>query len=252
MLETAIVIGYFVIAIALSYLFYRRDVNALSSEKSQFKKHAPFLPYGDIIVEFQHIFQHDKNVLDEVLTEIIQSVKQKTSLSTVEKIEFIDIDKKLSSNDKRVFHLGTGEPTIRGSQINTFLYHDQFGEMQNFQWWILVNNPIKRSKVIVFLAFSFISFPIRLISYLKGTYNIAAHLRNPYQAFYEDLDLIVQIRSIQEAIINSLVESLDARGIDTSDLKTQKAQNLNINVSGGKATFGNVMQGAMNTVTKQK
>jgi hypothetical protein len=249
-MEIIALIGYLVIAVVLSYLFYRRDIKALSSHEHHFKKHAPFLPYGDIIMNFQYVFQHNKNILGEVLDDVIKNVTQKTKLASIKGIEFIDTDKKLSVPDKREFYLGSCEPTIRGSKINTFIYHDQYGEMQNFQWWILINNPIKRSRVVIFLLLSFITFPFRLISYIKGSFNIAAHIRSPYEAFNEDLDLIMQIRSIHETIINALVESLESHGIDTSDLKAQKAQSININVSGGKTTFGNVMQGAMNKVSK--
>jgi hypothetical protein len=252
MLTFLSIVMYLLVAVVGSYLFYRRDVKSLSAQKRLFKKHSPFLPYGDSVVEFQYIFQHDDNIVVDVATEVVESIKQKADLTTVETVEFSDTDKKLSASDKREFSLGTGKPTMRGSQIHAFLYHDQYGQMQNIQWWILVNNPIKRSKVAIFLLFSFVTFPFRLWPYLKGTFNIAAYIRDPYQAFYEDLDLIMQIRAIHEVIINSLVDSLESRGVDTSDLKTQKAQSMNINVSGGKATFGNVMQGAMNSVSKSK
>lgn len=247
------VIGvYLILAVILPYVFYKRNLKSLSSLELKFKKQNPFLPYGDIIVEFQHVFQHNKKILEEILKGVNQSLTEKTPLTSMEKVEIIDKDKKFTSTDKREFSKGTGEPTLRGSNITIFLYHDFYGQMQNFQWWILVNNPIRRKKVFTFLATSIITLPFWIYSYLRGTYNIAAGLRKPYGAFYEDMDLIMQIRSIHEAIINTLVEILDAHGIDTSDLKTQKAQIMNINVSGGKTTFGNIMQGAINKVTRTK
>ena len=36
--------------------------------------------------------------------------------------------------------------------------------------------------------------------------------------------------------------------VDTSDLKAQKLQSMNINISGGKVNMGNVVQGAMNKI----
>ena len=42
---------------------------------------------------------------------------------------------------------------------------------------------------------------------------------------------------------------LDSYGIDTSDLKNQKGSILNVKVSGGKASFGAIVQGAMNNVS---
>jgi hypothetical protein len=45
-----------------------------------------------------------------------------------------------------------------------------------------------------------------------------------------------------------MVVALEKNGIDTSDLKAQKMQSMNINISGGKVNMGNVVQGAMNKI----
>jgi hypothetical protein len=45
-----------------------------------------------------------------------------------------------------------------------------------------------------------------------------------------------------------MIAELEKNGIDTSDLKVQKMQTMNINISGGKVNMGNVVQGAMNKI----
>jgi hypothetical protein len=45
------------------------------------------------------------------------------------------------------------------------------------------------------------------------------------------------------------VQVLESFNIDTSDLKQQKGNILNINVTGGQINFGSVVQGAMNRVS---
>jgi hypothetical protein len=69
-----------------------------------------------------------------------------------------------------------------------------------------------------------------------------------YPGFYNGIDVQNRTQAIQNVAFATLVEVLDSFGIDTTDLKIQKASMLNINVSGGQATFGSVVQGAMNKV----
>jgi hypothetical protein len=57
------------------------------------------------------------------------------------------------------------------------------------------------------------------------------------------------VRSISETVIDAMVLALDKNGIDTSDLKAQKLQTMNINITGGKVNMGNVVQGAMNKIS---
>jgi hypothetical protein len=45
-----------------------------------------------------------------------------------------------------------------------------------------------------------------------------------------------------------MITELDKNGIDTSELKVQKMQAMNINISGGKVNMGNVVQGAINKI----
>lgn len=242
---------YLVFSITVTFMLYKRDLRLLSSNDFKFKKVLPFIHYGDSILDFQHIFYHETNILPDLIEGIQQSLVDKTLLSNIEKIEFIDNDKRLYNSESRTFYKSSGKPTTRGSHITVMLYSNTYGDMQNIEWWILISSRIERDKLIKFLIFSPFSFLFWIISYIKGDYNIASVLRSPYPAFYNHLDLIMEIKGIHEVIISSLVDILDKNGIDTSELKIQKAQVLNINVSGGKSTFGNIMQGAMNKITKQ-
>jgi hypothetical protein len=54
---------------------------------------------------------------------------------------------------------------------------------------------------------------------------------------------------MQFVAFETLVSVLERFGVDTSDLKMQKGNILNINVSGGNTSFGTVIQGALNRVT---
>jgi hypothetical protein len=70
-----------------------------------------------------------------------------------------------------------------------------------------------------------------------------------YPGFFNEIDVLNRTREIQFVAFETLVEVLDSFGIDTTDLKQQRSNILNINVSGGQTKFGSVVQGAMNRVT---
>jgi hypothetical protein len=62
------------------------------------------------------------------------------------------------------------------------------------------------------------------------------------------MDVSTQVRCLHEAVFDAMIAELDKNGIDTSELKVQKMQTMNINISGGKVNMGNVVQGAMNKI----
>ena len=62
------------------------------------------------------------------------------------------------------------------------------------------------------------------------------------------MDVATQVRCIHEVVFDAMITELDKNGIDTSELKVQKMQAMNINISGGKVKMGNVVQGAMNKI----
>ncbi len=49
-----------------------------------------------------------------------------------------------------------------------------------------------------------------------------------------------------------MITEFERNDIDTSELKTQKAQVMNITVSGGKLKIGNILQGAANSFARQR
>ena len=78
---------------------------------------------------------------------------------------------------------------------------------------------------------------------MRGKYNVAANLCVIYGAFFENLDILTAERIVQKMALDDLIKVLDENGVDTSDLKLQRNQTLNINASGGQASFGSVVQG---------
>jgi len=85
-------------------------------------------------------------------------------------------------------------------------------------------------------------------AYLKRETNLLGRVRTVYSSAYNNVDVSTQVRCISETVFDAMVVALDKNGIDTSDLKAQKLQSMNINISGGKVNMGNVVQGAMNKI----
>ena len=81
-------------------------------------------------------------------------------------------------------------------------------------------------------------------------YDVLNRVRTVVASFYNDIDIVTSLRSIHETVFDTLVEVLDRHEIDTSNLKVQHAQIMNISVSGGKVQFGTIVQGAMNKILR--
>jgi hypothetical protein len=62
------------------------------------------------------------------------------------------------------------------------------------------------------------------------------------------MDALTQIRCLHEAVFDAMIAELEKNGVDTSDIKAQRMQVMNITVSGGKVNMGNIVQGAMNKI----
>jgi len=73
-------------------------------------------------------------------------------------------------------------------------------------------------------------------------------VRTIYSGAYNDIDVGVQVRCLHEVVFDAMIAELEKNGIDTSDIKQQKIQMMNINISGGKVNMGNLVQGSSNKI----
>ena len=69
-----------------------------------------------------------------------------------------------------------------------------------------------------------------------------SYVRTMYIAFYNSLDVTTEARALHNLVFDAVVDTLDKHGVDISDLKQQRAQVMNISISGGRARFGNIVQ----------
>lgn len=245
-----IYIIYLVIVIGVSYFFLFLDEKKLRNNKATFKKEGAFDNYGTIIFDFEYHFRaSDWEITKQVINALEAELNSSENIESVNNIVITDQDRKLSKRDDREFLKVEVENTLRRGKVTQLLFTSKTGHMFGIKWWLLATGEYDKWRIVTFLLFSPISIFFWIIPRILGNHNIAVKLRDIYPAIYERLDLLNAINALNKLTMETLARVLGENGIDVSDLKTQQAQVMNINISGGKVSMGNVVQGAMNKVT---
>ena len=232
----------------ITNLICNKEIEAASSNTNEFKKGFPFKYFGESFGDFQHVFYHKKNLASDIFTAISNVMTLKTTVKKLESIKIKDIDKDLSTPEEREFLKADSGKTKRGTSITLIIKLSNFGSMQSIRWWVLAGGYIDKDKKFNFIAYSPLTLLFWIIPYIKMEFDVLSRIRTIYSASYNDMDVITQIRCLHDAIFSAMVEELEKNDIDTSDIKAQRMQVMNISISGGKVNMGNVVQGGMNKV----
>jgi hypothetical protein len=166
----------------------------------------------------------------------------------LESKEITDADKELKNPDARLFHITQGNPNQRGTRLALVLHTEAWESSQSVKWWILMSGHVDKNRLLLYLAFAPLTVPFRIVPFLKGDFNPLDKVEGHYSSTYNSLDIVTVARFLQETVFSALIDCLEKHGIDTSALKQQRANAMNITVSGGQPSFGAVVQGAMNKV----
>lgn len=250
---TAITFGFALIPLIISVLiarhFIKKETKTFNSHQTEFRKNQfPLKYFGQAYGEFQHVFYHEKNLTKEMLNSISRQLTLKTPVHELKPINICDMNNELITPDVREFYIGHSDHTKHGTSMTLVMKCTKYGKMQSFQWWVLAGGYIDKNKIFQFMAYSLFTTGFWLIPLFKKDFDLLSKIRTVYSSSYNYSDIITQSRCLHDAVFNSMIENLENNGIDTSDLKAQRMQVMNINVSGGKVTMGNVIQGAKNQV----
>lgn len=226
----------------------KKEIVEASSSTNKFKKNFPFKYYGQVFGSFQHVFSHSESIEKKLYDAIEFELQDKTPITPLASVTITDVDNDLSKDEDRIFFKASSKPTSRGTAITLVLNQSNFGKMQSIEWQVLGGGFIDRDKKFNLITYSLFTFIFWIIPYLKKEHDLLARVRTIYPGSYNDSDVVTQIRCIHDAIFNAMINELEKNGIDTSELRVQKMQVMNINVTGGKVNIGNVVQGAMNKV----
>ncbi|WP_088329402.1 hypothetical protein [Lacimicrobium sp. SS2-24] len=233
----------------LTASFINRETRHATASSNTFKKHFPFNSYGQVFGSFQHVFVHSKNIEQSMFTAIESELISCTPIKSLERVTITDIDPDLTDIDERHFIKASSTPSARGTALTLILNQSQFGQMQSIEWRVLCGGYIDKNKKFNFVAYSLFSFLFWIQPYIRREYDLLTKIKTIYSSAYNDMDVMTQIRCIHDAVFNAMIKELEKHDIDTSELKAQKMQVMNINVSGGRVNMGNVVQGAMNKVS---
>jgi hypothetical protein len=246
-------LGIWIIVLAVFGLItatlLRNDIEEAVASAKNFNKAQPFKYYGQVYTHIQHVFHHPINIETDIFTTIEQELKNKTPISGLESIAITDSDKDLLAPEQRSFLKGQASPTQRGTTLTLILNQSSFGAIRSFEWRVMVGGYIDKNAKFNLIAYSPFTLLFWIGAYLKRETNLLNKVRTVYPSAYNDIDISTQVRSMSETVFDAMVLALDKNGIDTSDLKAQKLQSMNINITGGKVNMGNVVQGAMNKIT---
>ncbi len=232
----------------IAHAICHREIENARNGPTQFKKNFPFRFYGEIFGDFQHVFYHEEQLTQEIMGTIERELKSRTPVSALEPVRIIDIDRNLSSTESREFLKAEAQQTRRGTNVTLLLSLSQYGKVQSVRWWVLAGGYVDHDKQFNFVAWSPLTIWLWIIPYLRKKYDVVSHIRTVYAAAYNDIDVATRVRCLHDTVFNAMVTVLENYDIDTSDIKAQRMQVMNISISGGRVNMGNVVQGAMNRV----
>ena len=225
-----------------------REIRAADADSNTFKKGHPFRSFGQAFGDFQHVFFHQVPVVEDICTAIAHAIAVRMPVDASRRVKIKDVDKDLREYEEREFLVASIGETDRGTSITLILEWATSGCMQSIRWWTMVGGYVDRDKKFNFVAYSLFTLPFWIIPYLKNDYEPLSGIRTIYSAAFNDIDIATSVRFINDAVFDTMVDELDKREIDTTHLKAQSLQVMNIQISGGKVNMGNVVQGAMNKV----
>lgn len=198
---------------------------------------------------FHHVFFSEKLVLESLREALTSALIDKLGCDVVEEISFKDVDRDLDKPETRVFIRAIAPKTPRNTGFSFLCTLSKSRDVQGLRWWILIDGQRDPNKVFWRYVLAPLTLPFVLLPYWRRQYDPLAGLTSIYPGFFNSIDVLSRTRELQFVAFETLVETLDGLGIDTSDLKQQKGNILNINVSGGNTSFGSVVQGALNKVS---
>jgi hypothetical protein len=215
----------------------------------EFSKHHPATVLGNSVSSFQYVFDCSNSIVEKVQTYIANDLVKKLGASEIKSITFADIDRDLPKAESRAFGLMTLPPTPRDTRLSVLIASSRQSTVQGIRWWIFELGNRDPNKVFWRYALAPIQVPFQVIPYIRREFEPLHTLRSVDPGFFNGVDRYTRTREIERVTIDALVESLDGFGVDTNELKQQRANVLNISV-GGKATaaFGTLVQGAFNRV----
>jgi hypothetical protein len=233
---------YVIAAIITSNSLLQKDLRKTESGALRFRRFQPLTPFGRVLLEFQHVFNHDDTLEHPITAKLTTAFARYCHEIELRPIDITDRDRRLRETDTRRFLIAQLHQNRRGTELTLAVHFQAVGGAQSVQWWILGEGTPDINRRIMLLASSPVRLPFWIYKKLRGDYDLATYVQVLYDSFYNWADILTVAKSSHALVLDSLCEVLEEHGLDTSELKAQRAQVMNISVSGGKVRFGNVVQ----------
>ena len=232
----------------VTLLLLNKDIDEANSRDNNFNKNCPFGYFGRTLGSFQYVFHHSYSIEKDIYSAIETEIKAKTPITSVKSVSIIDTDPALKNCEQRSFIKAESEPTSRGTAITLILNQSNFGSMRTIQWRVLAAGYMDKNSKFNLIAYSMFTVFSWIGPYLRGEKDLLSRVRTISSGAYNDMDVCTQVRCLHEVVFDAMIAELAKNGIDTSELKLQKLQIMNINISSGKVNMSNVVQGAMSKI----
>jgi hypothetical protein len=251
-LIAVIATGYILICMLLTRRMIAEAWSRQTANTIEFYRDSPAAALGQQWGSFQHVFASERPVTDALAKNLSASLRQTLGCSELSAVTMLDKDDELASPEKREFYKSTMAPTARKTIITLLCTFTKRVNVQGIRWWILVLGQRNPNALFWRYALSPIQIPFVIWPYLKRRFRPEEGLTTIYPGFFNSVDALTRAKELQFVAFQTLVDTLDSFNIDTSDLKQQRGNVLNIAVSGGQASFGTLIQGTTNKVTGSK
>ena len=213
----------------------------------EFSKCNATVVYGDAWKSFYYVFDSEQQVIDELMTRMGSALRAKLGCEDLKETTLTDIDRELPRPERRSFRVAMAPNSLRKTRFHFLCTFSKTGNVQGVRWWIFVLGERDPNKVFWRYALAPLTVPFVALAYFRREFEPLHGLTSVDPGFFNSVDMLTRTREIEYVAFETLVATLESFGIDTSDLKEQRSNVLNVNVgNGGKATIGSVVQGAFN------
>lgn len=236
---------YVVMSFFMMRLMMAIDSRRVRDSEIRFKTHGAFDQLGCEVARFTYAYMSDAKSNYAFLKKMDHEIEMKFSGAGLQPIEFID-EASCAIQKTKIYESAYIYKTQGDTDIKVIFDSKETDFIKLIEWRIFAGLTTNENKAFMLTAMAPVLLPMVFFPFLVGKYRPFLSCQAVYSSFFNNLEIREQVQIFQVLAFDTLVKTLDSLGIDTSDLKMQRASVMNINVSGGNASFGNVVQGNQN------
>jgi hypothetical protein len=216
----------------------------------EFSKASALAVLGEAWKSFHYVFECEKDIAETLLSRLTGDLQTKLGCSALKETDFKDIDGDLPETEVRGFRLSAAPGSIRKTRFNFLCAVSRTSNVHGLRWWVLVLGQRDPNKIFWRYALAPVTVPFVTFAYRRREFEPLHGLTSVDPGFFNSIDTLSRTREIEFVAYDSFVNTLESFGIDTTDLRAQRSNLLNINVSGdGRVSIGSVVQGAFNKLS---